>query len=394
MSMRITFLNRSLSREDGGVFEAARRLAQELVRTGEASVEALGLLDRSSAEDEGAWSPVSARSFPREVVKSYGYTRGFRPALDTFSPDVCHVHGLWLYSTLVARQWAQQQGRPLLISPHGMLDRWALANARWKKQLVGWLVEDRNLREANCLHATCEAELHAIRDYGLRNPVAVIPNAVDLPDRSADPGPPPWRGKIAEVKKVLLYFGRLHPKKGLRPLIEGWAELQKREPARAEEWTLVIAGWDRAGYAEELQSFVKELSLGSSIHFAGPHYGKARDAVYRHANAFILPSFSEGLPLAVLEAWAEALPVLMTDECNLPQGFAASAAVRVKSAADDLAENLLRLMQMTDEERRTMGENGLRLVESHFSWTQAAAQMLATYRWMLGKGDAPACVSR
>ena len=138
---------------------------------------------------------------------------------------------------------------------------------------------------------------------------------------------------------------------------------------------------------------------GASVIFTGPAFGEEKDRLLRQASAFILPSFSEGLPMSVLEAWSYGLPVLMTDHCNLPAGFAANAALRIGTDAESIAEGLRELFALptTDHGQRTtslisIGRNGRALVERQFTWPQVAAQMKEVYEWLLGGGPKPGCV--
>lgn len=386
--MKLAILNASISRQNGGVSEVARRMAQEFVRQSLGRIEVLGLADEFSAEDAPAWAPLQPQIFTPKI-RSYGYAPEFAAELAAFAPDLSHVHGLWLYPTLAARR----SGRPYVISPHGMLDPWALANSRLKKRIAALLFERRNLESAACLHATCAAELRAIRGFGLRNPVCVVHNAVDLPAAAATGARPPWHGSVEAGRKILLYLGRLHPKKGLIPLLAGWART-RRESSAADDWTLVLAGWGQGGHEAELRAQAAELGIAQTVHFAGPLFGAAKDAAYAGADAVILPSFSEGLPLVILEAWAARKPVLMTDACNLPLGFRAEAALRIAPEAESIARGISELAALADGERQAIGERGRALVEAQFTWSRAAAEMRAVYDWILGGGSAPACVDR
>ena len=96
--------------------------------------------------------------------------------------DVLSVHGLWKYCSVGSQRWHRRTGRPYVVHPHGMLEPWALRNAMWKKRVAALLYENQHLHGAACLRALSEAEAESIRSYGLRNPICVIPNGVDLPD--------------------------------------------------------------------------------------------------------------------------------------------------------------------------------------------------------------------
>jgi glycosyltransferase involved in cell wall biosynthesis len=375
--VKVGFVTPYLTRSGGGVFTSAQRLAQVLAENNEVRV--FGLEDPSAADDLATWSPLSAEAFPVQGPRAFGYAPALGRAVREAPLDVVHSHGLWMYPSIAAHR----SGKPCLISPHGMLDPWALALSRWKKKLAGAAFQNAHLREATCLHALCQSEADSIRAYGLRNPICVIPNGIDLPPPDVEPAS--FEGSIPPDRKVLLYLGRIHPKKGLPSLIRAW-------PAAGDAWHLVIAGWDQGGHEDELKRLVGELHI-NRVHFAGPQFGAAKAAAYRRADAFILPSLSEGLPMVILEAWAHGKPVLMTDECNLPEGFAARAAIRIRPETDDLARGLRELAALPPTERDEMGKRGLHLVQERFAWPKIAESFQAVYAWSLSRGPQPACVT-
>jgi len=383
--MRVGLLTASVSRRAGGVFDAVRRLAQELNAAGTA-VRVFGLRDADTDRDRPLWDGVEV--FAGEVFgpAAFGFCPTLLGALEQAHLDVLHLQGLWMYPSVACLVWGRRTGRPYIVCPHGMLDPWALRNSAWKKRLAAWAYENANLRGAACIHALCDSELQAIRAYGLRNPVAVVPNGVDLPRQQVSK-PASWEADLPDGAKVLLYLGRLHPKKGLPNLLRAW-RLSGRE-RESGEWRLVIAGWDQGGHEAELWRLAEELGITETVVFAGPQFGEDKGASFRRATAFVLPSFSEGLPVAVLEAWAHGLPVVMTPQCNLPEGFAAGAAVQVDPEPASIAAGLRELFRMSDAERRAMGERGRRLVEERFSWPKIAQQMKAVYEWVLGGGPRP-----
>jgi poly(glycerol-phosphate) alpha-glucosyltransferase len=295
-----------------------------------------------------------------------------------------------MYPSVAAARWAARWQKPLVVSPHGMLDPWAVRNSGWKKRIAGWLFENRHLRQADCLHALNNAEFDAIRAYGLTNPVAVIPNGVDLPDLNTSLARPDWAADL-DNEWILLFLGRLHPKKGLASLLHAWARV--RREAVEQRWRLVIAGWDQGGHEAELRRLAESLQLGESVRFVGSQFEAKKAASLARADAFILPSLSEGLPMAVLEAWAHHLPVLMTQQCHLPEGFAAGAALEIALDAERIAEALATFLSLPEKERLVMGERGRRLVETHFAWEGIATQMVGVYRWLIEGGKRPSCIA-
>lgn len=378
----------SASRQAGGLFQSVRRLSQTLQATG-AKVSVYALHDTDSEADAAAWGDLPPQLFDPLGPATLGYGRGMTDALVAGGHDLVHQHGIWQLLSCSVGAWRKRTDRPVVISPRGMLDPWAVNNSAWKKRLAAALFERANLSGAACIHALCDAEREAIRAYGITGPVAVVPNGVDpaVGDRPALE--PSWAGRIPDGAKVMLFLSRVHPKKGLAPLIEAMAAAAGPDAAR---WHLVVAGWDQGDHQAELEALVDARGLNRRVHFVGPVFGEEKRASLAAADAFVLPSFSEGLPMAVLEAWAFRLPVLMTQQCNLPEGAEHGAAIEVLPVAADLTEGLLRLAAMPDGELAEMGRNGRALVEARFGWDTIGDRMADVYRWACGGGAAPACV--
>ena len=198
--------------------------------------------------------------------------------------------------------------------------------------------------------------------------------------------------ELARDAKVLLYLGRLHPKKGLLNLLRAMHEVHRCADEQPRSWHLVIAGWDQNGHRAQLEAFAAQCGMAGFVHFVGPQYGDAKRATLCAADAFVLPSVSEGLPMAVLEAWAHGLPVLMTPQCNLPEGFTAGAALRIEHDPQSISHGLRTFFSMPEDERRAIGIRGAQLAATHFSWASAAERMQHVYRWLLGMSPRPDCV--
>jgi poly(glycerol-phosphate) alpha-glucosyltransferase len=419
--MNAAIVTASLSREAGGLHFAVSRLARALCDHGLAmSVE--GLRDGFSDEDLPAWQPAQCTLHNRKGPTALGYAPSLATALIACNPALAHTHGIWQWPSAAVHRWHRRTGRPYVVSPHGMLDPWALALSRWKKGIASAWYESAHLRDAACLHALCQSEADSIRAYGLKNPVCIIPNGVDLVDAETLK-----TEKLKSEKKILLFLGRLHPKKGLVNAIRAWHALSHStsniQHSTFDEWQFVVAGWDQGGHRAELERLCREIGvsaasvsvdrflsdssqdhlapLGTSgparsasptVLFLGSAFGEAKDALLRRADAFILPSFSEGLPMSVLEAWSYRLPVLMTDHCNLPEGFAADAAIRIGTDVESITEGMRLLLRSQTSDLRSLGQNGRSLVERQFTWPQVAEQMKEVYEWVLGGGSKPGCV--
>lgn len=385
--MKLGILTASTSNNAGGIFGAMVGQNKALHRFFDISIEVFGLQDELTQQDLTSWDPLHVTPCAVRGPNSFGYSPRLVAALQDAKLDLVHGHGLWMYPSIACSTWARLERKPYLVTTHGMLDHWAVRNSAWKKRVASLLYEGAHLRGAACIHAVSHSEAQSIRAYGLTNPICVLPNGIDFDLQIMST---PVAGK--DERKRLLYLGRLHPKKNLLNLLRAWHQLKNQSELRTKEWSLTIAGWSQGGFQEELQQFCAKSGIDGSVHFVGPMFGLAKESVYRNADAFILPSLSEGLPVAVLEAWSYNLPVLITPECNIPEGFDAEAAIRIGTESEKIVVGISQLIAMTDSERQSMGARGKQLVEKKFSRNKIAREMYSVYEWILGLGEKPDCV--
>nr|WP_272917397.1 glycosyltransferase [Alteraurantiacibacter buctensis] len=348
----------------GGIPEAVKGLARAQAAAG-ARVSVLAGADARSLADASDWAPLAVDNVPSAGFANGLHGAALRARLDELRPDLVHLHGLWGPAARALAGW--RGGAPHVVSPHGMLDSWALARSAAKKRLSAALWEGGLLRRAAFIHALAGAEEQAVRAYGLAGRVEVVPNGVTCRQQI---------GPLTSARpRTLLFMARIHPKKGLAELIAAWAMLP---PELRHDWHLRIAGWDEIGILDSLRQQAAAAGLGNGVSFPGGLHGADKDAALHGASAFILPSHSEGLPMAVLEAWAHGLPVIMTQACNLPEGFAAGAAVEVTTDPAQMATVLARVLA-DDSALAAMGAAGRRLALERFAWDTIAARMLAHY---------------
>lgn len=366
---------------NGGIFDAMRNLTLAIAAEKRYLPVVFSARDAFTRLDEPLWGDVATRTFPARGPRIFGYASGLASAVEKSNADILHIHSIWMYPSVVASRWAWGT-RPYVVSPHGLLKPLALRNSRWKKRVAALLYENEHLRNAACLHALNTAEAESFREYGLKNPICVIPNGTIVRNDLVRKQP--------SQPRSLLYLGRIHPLKGLRNLIKAWSAV--RNDAAVAGWRLTIAGWDQSHHRAELEQLSDRLRVRSSVDFPGPQFDAEKDRCLAAASAFVLPSESEGLPVSVLEAWSWRLPVLMTHQCNLPEGETAGAAVMMDADGDSIAAALRRLFSMTDQSRDAMGHNGQRLVEERYQWQQIGRTMTQVYDWILGHGPAPDCV--
>ena len=384
MRDKVIFVSTANSCRGGGVFEVIYQLGKSLYRKG-LNLEITWHDDEDARKDRKYYEDIplleytQSYKYPLSVI---GYSSDLLQELRKANPSILHTHGLWMYNSYVVKECKKHNSKlKTIIMPHGMLDPWAIKNSKWKKIVAGWLFENENLRTADCIQALNKSEYESIRKYGLNNPVAIIPNGISVPESIKYN-----RGK---EKKTLLFIGRIHPKKGIAELLKALKILKLKNRFVLERWKIRIAGWDQLGHTDYLINKCKELDLNDYVEFIGPVFGEKKEYELCAADAYVLTSFSEGLPMSVLEAWAYELPVVMSEQCNLPDGFEYGAAIKVTPEPEMIAEGLERMFTMSNEERTAMGLNGLELVRREYTWDRIAEKQIKLYKWLLNGGDKP-----
>jgi glycosyltransferase involved in cell wall biosynthesis len=290
--------------------------------------------------------------------------------------NIVHIHGLWHLNAAVAAAAAQLLAIPYVITPHGMLDHWALARSRLKKQIYGYLFERRNLRRAAAVHFLNSEECAEASNYGVQLQTFVLPNGVftehfaDLPDKNT------LRKTYPELedKVVVLFLGRLHPKKGFDLLIPAFAHAT----ASCPQLHLLVAGPDQGGYRTELEAQIRKFGLLSHVTFLGMVGGKHKLEAFAVADFFVLPSHQEGDSVAVKEAMACGLPVLITPACHFPEVQQASAGI-VVPPNEQAWQRALCLLYHDRNFRIQMGHRACRFVQERYTWDKVVRQLLDFY---------------
>lgn len=290
-----------------------------------------------------------------------------------------HDHGLWLPTNHAAASAARRLNIPLIVSPRGMLEPWALQYKAWKKRIAWKLYQHKDLLSACTLHATSEREAENFRQMGFEQPIAMIPNGIHLPAWN-DPV------KTRTETHTALFLGRIHPVKGLSELVRAW------QLARPKGWRMVIAGPDEGGHKKEVESAIHQAGLQDIFQFAGAVEGEAKTSLYRSADLFILPTFTENFGIVVAEALACGVPVITTKGAPWEGLITHRCGWWIDIGAEPLAAAIREAITLSDDERQKMGKLGRVFVEKNFGWTQIAEQMLSVYQRILGQGEKPACL--
>ena len=363
---KVLVISASISRLSGGLFYSVRQLNENLCNYFDLKL--LCLEDKFTNIDQNNWKMfqliISKVSFGGLKI---GFSFGLkRQAMKTFA-NIVHLNGIWMYTSRVAFLHKRLHSSKLIISPRGMLDPWALKNSSFKKNIIGSLYANNTLLNADCIHALNKSEYKSIREK-FNNPIAVIPNGINIPedfDRSF------------ENKKIknLLFLARIHPKKNVINLIHAFNKFRKKN----NEWNLRIVGWGSESYVKE----VKKLCDNKVVYFDGPKYGAEKEKILKKCDAYILPSFSEGLPMSVLEAWSYKLPTLITKHCNLEDSISNNIAISIGTSEDDIFKGLEKLGKINNIELLKVGNKSYKYVKDNYSWNTISKKMKMLYHWIL-----------
>ena len=314
---------------------------------------------------------VEYRYFPRTLPGEWKFSWPLTRWLDArvTGYDVVHVHALFSYSTIPGCRAAARRGVPYVLRPLGTLDPWSLARHGARKRPYFALVERRHLRDAAAIHVTSAIEAEGVAALGFGERVRVIPLGVDAPPVVRALAP-------AGGRLRLLFLSRLHPKKGLPLVLEALASLTRTGGGDAE---LVVAGSGEPAYHAEMEALARELGVADRVRFVGHVEGEAKARLLGEADLFVLPSYQENFGIAVAEALAVGLPVLVSDRVAIAEEVAgAGAGVVVPTDAGAVAAALASLA--ADRERLArMGERGAELARERYSWERTARSLLELY---------------
>lgn len=365
--------------EASGPCYTVPRLCEALIAAGVATT--LAVLD---------WVPgVAAPEYVKRFPLGWGPRRlGCSPAMARWLIEqvrggrvkVIHNHGLWMMPN-VYPGWARKAGDVrLVVSPRGTLSEWALNHHALRKRLFWRLFQAQTLERADCFHATAESEYEEVRRLGFRQPVAVIPNGIDVPPYEKPVKP-------SQSRRRLLYLGRIHKQKGIDLLLRAWRAV---EPEHAD-WDLIIAGPDDGGYLEEMQRLAADLRL-ERVSFPGPVYGEEKLRMYRSADLYVLPTYSDNFAVTVAEALVAGTPAIVSKGAPWSGLQEEGAGWWVEIGVEPLVAALETALAQPPEVLRAMGARGRAWMVRDYSWKAIGQQMAAVYRWLLGEGERPSCV--
>jgi len=329
-------------------------------------------LPPSSASGE-IYAGVRVRYVERAFPQRFFGARIRGPLTDALGrADVCHIHGVWNVPEWWASYLARAAGVPYVMSPRGMLQPKGMQRGRWRKAAAYALLERRNLNRAALLHATSEQEADDLRALGLDAPIAVVPNGVDLGDARAASGGYRGRLGIPADAFLILFLGRMHRIKRLDLLVDAFALLRATYPGAH----LVLAGHDEQRLVPNL---LRRLSAHAGhVHALDTLEGADKWALLKDADVMVQCSDSESFGLAVVEALAAGVPVVVTRTCPWSEIEARECGFWVEQTVPAIAD-ALRTLAGDPARRARMGGHAAAFARAQYSWDAIAPVMARLY---------------
>ena len=375
--MKILQTIAGLGAKSGGTSTCTYDLLTAMHREGY-EVDLMTLAVRDSSDRLMGRGEEWIKALPNDGISPYGYSCNMNRFLRQTDYDLYHTNGMWMHCNHETCVMARKKEKPYIITPHGMLYPQALARSAWKKKLllaIGGV--DKDLKLATCIHVTCIEEMEYYRALGYKNPVAVIPNPVPMPD---------FIKEIVRENSIkrIGFLGRLHPRKNVEALIDAWIMLSNK----VKYSQLVIMGKGDVDYERMLRNKVRRQGL-KNVEFAGFVNGREKFERLASLTALCVPSDFENFGMIVTEALSVGTPVIASlgtpwqDLNNYHCGY------WINNDIETLAKTIHEVLILSELDIAEMGRNGKRLVEEKYSDTQVAMMMCRLYEWILNGGEKP-----
>ncbi|HBL10858.1 MAG TPA: glycosyltransferase [Cyanobacteria bacterium UBA11162] len=297
------------------------------------------------------------------------------------------VHTNTIFAPLISlTHWVCQLHKiPYIVTPHGMLDPWALSYKAWKKQIYYTLFEKPALQQASAIQVLTNSEANHINSLGFQHTI-VVPNGIRYQDFENLPAPEIFYQAFPATrnKTIILFLGRIDPKKGLDLLAPAFAKVHNQFP----ETHLVVAGLDSIGFLPTARNYFIQVGCLDAVTFTGMLTGSLKQAAFVAANLYVAPSYSEGFSMSVLEGMASGLPCIITTGCNFPEAAIANVTHVVEINSNALADALLECLN-NPQQAQAMGDRAHKFILQNYTWERTAQQLIKLYKAIINGQSLP-----
>ncbi|NEW07155.1 glycosyltransferase [Paenibacillus sp. SYP-B3998] len=386
--MKILHVLPHLATRYGGPVKAGIEMASSLVRLGhEVSIFTTNI-DGPGNLDVPLDAPVfkngvEIRYFPVQQPRFWHTSLALARALKKEIPkyDIVHIHSLYLFHSLVTGHYCRKFNVPYIVRPHGTLDPFMYKRHRLRKSVMEVWFENNNIKKAAALHYTAAEEMTLAEPVTFNAPGFVVPNGLNVTEYDHLPAKGSFRQEYPELegKKIILFFSRINFKKGLDILIEAFHLVHQKH----EDTVLVITGPDNEGYGDKVREWIQAKHLTDKVIFTGMLTGDKKLAVLRDADLFALPSYSENFGIAVVEAMACGVPVVISDKINIWREVVANQAGSVSPCDPVQFAKEMNVLLEDQQLSETMGINGQNMVRDYYQWDKIGLSLEKEYTHIL-----------
>ena len=294
--------------------------------------------------------------------------------------DIIHAQGIWMpiYNEMV--KICRKHGIPYVMTPRGALEPWCLEHKKWKKKLAMMLYQKKDLQNATAILTTADMEAQHLRDLGIKTPLAVIPNGIDVTEYQCRPA-----DYLPNVKKQIVFLSRIHQKKGIEILINVWEKMRADFP----DWNVVIAGNGEEVYIELLKGVISSKGLSDVVEIIPPIFGEAKHKLYMESSLFVLPTYSENFGMVIAEALACGVPVVTTNGTPWQELNDEKIGWCVDLSEENIEKAIREALALPAEELSAMGQKGSKHINDNYLYTSVAKKNIELYKWILEGGEIP-----
>lgn len=284
--------------------------------------------------------------------------------------DLIHMQGIWLPLYHRMSCIARKHSIKYLVMPRGDLEPWCLRRSYLKKKLAMFLYQRRDITLSCCIVATSIMEANNIRNLGFNNPIAIIPNGIDVAEYKCRP-----LESICKVKKQVLFLSRIHPKKGIEILIEAWGRLLNIFP----EWSILIVGNGEESYIQSLKTIIQNKGMEGRIKIIPPIFGEEKIKLYQESSVFILPTYSENFGMVIAEAMSCGLPVITTNGTPWQELNTEHIGWCVDLSTSNIEKTLKTALSLDNNELFNMGQKASKHVHDKYDYLSVALKTKELY---------------
>lgn len=373
--MKILYLSSNISNEAGGYSESSLLLREKL-----------DMLKNNDAYLFGFWKSKNFRLnyilsdkiniFSDGLISKFPFSFLYLKKMFLFRPNLIDVQGLWSSASLFNLIYNKLRPTPYVVTPRGMLEKWALNQSYFKKLIYYHLIEKYHLKNAACLRATSDMEMNTFKKLGFKNKIINIPNSIKIPKINL-------KFKIKKKKRIL-FLNRIHKKKGISELLNAWKHIHNKYL----DWELVICGFDENGYKDKMIKLSNELKLNRVV-WKDSVLGKDKYNLFRSSDLFVLLSHSENFGLSIAEALSFGLPVITTTNTPWKDLKKYNCGWCIDLKMKKIIKTMENAICLNPKKKISMGKRGRAWIERDFSDQSIAPKLQSAYNWILNKGPKP-----